>query len=46
MQLDREAGRPMELAAIYARPLQAIAAAGGHAPEIADLYGSLQRLQA
>jgi 2-dehydropantoate 2-reductase len=45
MQLDREAGRPMELEAIYARPLQAIAAAGGRAPEIARLYRVLSDLE-
>lgn len=45
MQLDREAGRPMELEAIYGRPLQVIAAAGGQAPAIADLYAGLLRLQ-
>lgn len=41
MQLDKEAGRPMELDAIYARPLRAIAEAGGRAPEIARLYAAL-----
>lgn len=45
MQLDREAGRPMELDAIYARPLRAIEAAGGRAPEIAKLYGSLREME-
>lgn len=45
MQLDREAGRPMELDAIYARPLRAIAAAGTAAPAIAELYGSLRNLE-
>jgi 2-dehydropantoate 2-reductase len=46
MQLDREAGRPMELDAIYARPLQAIAAAGAEASAIAELYRSLRKLEA
>jgi 2-dehydropantoate 2-reductase len=45
MQLDREAGRSMELDAIYARPLRAIAEAGGKAPAISDLYGRLQALE-
>ena len=45
MKLDRDAGRPMELEAIYARPLQAIAAAGGRGPEIESLYGALKRLE-
>jgi 2-dehydropantoate 2-reductase len=45
MQLDREAGRPMELDAIYARPLRAIAAAGGEAPAITELYRSLRNLE-
>lgn len=46
MQLDREAGRPMELDAIYAKPLRAIAAAGGSAPAMQALYGELSRLEA
>jgi ketopantoate reductase len=46
MQLDREAGRPMELEAIYARPLRAIEAAGGSAPEIRELYRRLARMEA
>jgi 2-dehydropantoate 2-reductase len=45
MQLDREAGRPMELEAIYARPLKAIEAAGGRAPEIDKLYRALSELE-
>jgi 2-dehydropantoate 2-reductase len=45
MQLDREAGRPMELDAIYARPLHAIAAAGAEAPAIGELYRSLLSLE-
>lgn len=45
MQLDREAGRPMELDAIYARPLAAIAAAGGKAPAMAELHGQLRSLE-
>ncbi|MBW8888202.1 MAG: 2-dehydropantoate 2-reductase [Fibrobacteres bacterium] len=45
MQLDREAGRPMELDAIYAKPLKAIAAAGGLAPAMQDLFGELSRLE-
>lgn len=44
MQLDREAGRPMELEAIYARPLRAIAAAGGRSPAIRALYEELSRM--
>lgn len=46
MQLDRAAGRPMELDVIYARPLQAIGAAGGKAPEIESLYRALLDLEA
>jgi len=46
MQLDRESGRPMELEAIYERPLRAIAAAGGGAPAIEALYRELSRLEA
>jgi 2-dehydropantoate 2-reductase len=45
MKLDRDAGRPMELAAIYARPLQAIAEAGGAAPGTANLYADLRALE-
>ncbi len=45
MKLDRDAGRPMELEAIYERPLQAIAAAGGSASAIAGLYARLQALE-
>lgn len=45
MQLDREAERPMELDAIYARPLEAIAKAGGKAPAIAGLYARLRALE-
>ncbi|MEO7424361.1 MAG: putative 2-dehydropantoate 2-reductase [Fibrobacteria bacterium] len=44
MKLDRDARRPMELEAIYARPLRAIAEAGGAAPGIAALYAELLRL--
>lgn len=41
MKLDRDAGRAMELDAIYVRPLAAIAKAGGRAPGIAALLGDL-----
>jgi 2-dehydropantoate 2-reductase len=44
MKLDRDAGRPMELEAIYGRPLEAIAAAGGSAPLIESLYARLRLL--
>jgi 2-dehydropantoate 2-reductase len=46
MKLDKDAGRPMELDAIYARPLQAIAAAGGEAPEMEALYRALRESEA
>ncbi|HKP97438.1 MAG TPA: putative 2-dehydropantoate 2-reductase [Fibrobacteria bacterium] len=44
MKLDRDAGRPMELAAIYGRPLEEIAKAGGAAPRIRDLHAQLSFL--
>ncbi|MEO6097734.1 MAG: putative 2-dehydropantoate 2-reductase [Fibrobacteria bacterium] len=44
MKLDRDAGRPMELEAIYGRPLEAIAAAGRKAPLIESLYAHLRFL--
>jgi 2-dehydropantoate 2-reductase len=45
MKLDRDAGRPMELEAIYRRPLEAIAAAGGSAPLIESLHAHLGFLE-
>jgi 2-dehydropantoate 2-reductase len=45
MKLDRDAGRPMELEAIYARPLEEIAKAGGRAPLIRGLYAALSFLE-
>jgi 2-dehydropantoate 2-reductase len=45
MKLDRDAGRPMELEAIYGRPLEAIAAAGGKAPLIESLYAHLRFIE-
>ena len=45
MKLDRDAGRPMELEAIYARPLEEIAKAGGQAPLIRGLYAELAFLE-
>jgi 2-dehydropantoate 2-reductase len=44
MKLDRDAGRPMELDAIYARPLAAIRKAGGAAPLMESLLADLSRL--
>jgi 2-dehydropantoate 2-reductase len=45
MKLDRDAGRPMELEAIYARPLEEIAKAGAQAPLIRGLYAELAFLE-
>lgn len=45
MKLDRDSGRPMELAAIYGRPLEEIAKAGGAAPLIAALHAQLRFLE-
>src|SRR5690606_17505087 len=42
MKLDRDAGRPMELDAIYGRPLQAMASAGFRAPLIEALHAQLE----
>lgn len=46
MKLDRDAGRPMELDAIYARTLAAIRTAGGGAPLLQDLLYRLRALEA
>ena len=45
MKLDRDGGRAMELSAIYGRPLEAIAAAGGAAPLIEALHAQLRFLK-
>jgi 2-dehydropantoate 2-reductase len=45
MKLDRDAGRPMELQAIYARPLEEIARAGARAPLTEALYARLALLE-
>jgi 2-dehydropantoate 2-reductase len=45
MKLDRDSGRPMELAAIYGRPLQEIARAGGLAPGMQALFAQLLFLE-
>jgi 2-dehydropantoate 2-reductase len=45
MKLDRDSGRPMELTAIYGRPLEEIAKAGGKAPLIEALRAQLSFLQ-
>lgn len=45
MKLDRDAGRPMELEAIYGRTLEEIAKAGGRAPLIGALYAQLRFLE-
>ncbi len=42
MQVDRDAGRPMELDAIYGRTLEAIHMAGGHAPHIETVFAQLR----
>ena len=41
MKLDFDAGRPLELDAIYRRPLAAATAAGVRCPNIETLYGQL-----
>ncbi|MDB5104666.1 MAG: panE [Fibrobacteres bacterium] len=41
MKLDRDARRPMELGAIYGRPLEEIAKAGGRAPAMRALHAEL-----
>ena len=45
MKLDRDAGRAMELEAIYARPLEAIVKAGGRAPLIEALHMRLREVE-
>ncbi len=45
MKLDRDAGRPMELEYIYARPLEEMAKAGAQAPLIRNLYAELAFLE-
>ncbi len=45
MKLDYEAGRPMELEAIYGNPLRAAAAAGVAMPETERLYRQLVEMQ-
>ena len=42
MQVDRDAGRPMELVAIYGRTLDAIHGAGSHAPHIETVLAQLR----
>jgi 2-dehydropantoate 2-reductase len=42
MQVDRDAGRPMELDAIYGRTLEAIHGAGGHAPRMETVLAQLR----
>jgi 2-dehydropantoate 2-reductase len=44
MKLDHEAGRPLELDAIYAAPLAAAAAAGCAMPATRELYDELRAL--
>ena len=44
MKLDYEAGRPLELDAIYAAPLAAADAAGCEMPETQALLDELRRL--
>jgi 2-dehydropantoate 2-reductase len=46
MKLDHEAGRPLELDAIYTRPLAAARAAGAVMPEAEALLAELQQLVA
>jgi 2-dehydropantoate 2-reductase len=45
MKLDRDAGRPMELEGIYARPLEELEKAGAAAPLIRGLYAELAFLE-
>ena len=45
MKLDRDAGRPMELEGIYARPLEELEKAGARAPLIRGLYAELSFLE-
>lgn len=44
MKLDRDAGRPMELAAIYERTIEAIRKAGGKAPQMEALLRELRMI--
>lgn len=44
MKLDRDAGRPMELEAIYERPIEAIRNAGGKAPYMEALLRELRAI--
>lgn len=44
MKLDRDAGRPMELEAIYERPIDAIRKAGGKAPYMLALLRELRAI--
>lgn len=44
MQVDFNAGRPLELESIYQAPLAAVAAAGGAMPKVEMLYQSLMFL--
>lgn len=46
MQLDYEAGRPMEVEAIFGEPLRRARAAGLEAPRLAMLHALLRRLDA
>lgn len=45
MKLDRDAGRPMELEGIYARPLEELEKAGARAPLIRGLFAELAFLE-
>lgn len=44
MKLDHERGLPLEIEALYARPLAAARAAGVECPRIAELHGQLVEL--
>jgi 2-dehydropantoate 2-reductase len=44
MLIDYEAGRPMEVEAIFGNPLRAARAAGAECPRIAELYAALKAL--
>jgi 2-dehydropantoate 2-reductase len=46
MKLDLDHGRPMELEAIYRRPLEAIRKAGGRAPRMEALLADLEKASA
>ena len=44
--IDYEAGKPLEIEAIWGEPLRRATAAGAHLPELERLYGELRELDA